>query len=104
MGDVLRGCFEGRVVREFRPGDLVSVMSSAQARSYHWLRIRDNGEPPLAPWNRALCGTRPGGWGPSWWIAEEEIETRPPVGDGDWRYAPQVPACERCEVKRRALP
>lgn len=77
---------------------MAAVMTSGQARSFHWLVVSN--ENPLAAWNRALCGARPGGWVTSWALADENVDSPSPQGRGDWRFAPQVPACSRCEAKR----
>lgn len=96
MGKVIRGPFDAFPQPEV--GETVAVMTSNQARSFHWLRIRE--EYPFSATNRALCGARPSGWIGAWALAIPDTETTVPRTPGSWRYAPQVEACTRCEAKK----
>lgn len=96
MAAIIRGPWQARA--QFEPGQLVAVMTSDGAHSYHWLRIGEDGPVSLHGARRALCGARPGGYIDRWTMADENARTEP----GAYVRGPQVMACSRCEAKRGA--
>lgn len=95
MATIIEGRFKSSGPA-FVKGQLVAVMTSEWAQSWHWLRLREDGPSALSATYRALCGARPGGWIQAWSMAYEDAVT---PSWHTWAYAGQVPPCKRCEEK-----